>query len=510
MFNKVKISAPSKSKFDLSHERKLSMNMGDLVPIMVQEILPGDNFRVNTEMLMRFAPMLAPIMHRVNAFTHYFFVPNRLVWSEWEPFITGGKEGTSAPLAPFFYAPTSLQPGQQGLGSLADYLGLPVTTEYSNQNQQKISAIPFRAYQQIYNDYYRDQNLSDPVPITKNSGEIRIDQVAEINATCNLRKRAWEKDYFTSALPNAQRGGAVGVPMTPDRTNATYAVNATTNATVPNQTGLMTGSGGELQGAPANVALRLETNSSTLINDLRKATSLQRFLEKMNIGGARYVEQMLSMFGVRSSDQRLQRAEYLGGGRAPVVILEVLSTYDGTAADNYPQGHMSGHGISASSQHGFSRSFEEHGYVIGILSVIPKCAYQQNLPKHFQRFDKFDYAWPDFAHLGEQEIKTKELYWDPAAATPQGETTFGYQSRYAEYKFHSSTVHGDFRESLAYWAMQRIFAAEPQLNENFVMSDPTSRIFAVTDPAQHHLYVQLYNDVSALRPLPYYGTPSKA
>lgn len=169
---------------------------------------------------------------------------------------------------------------------------------------------------------------------------------------------------------------------------------------------------------------------------------------------------------------------------------------------------MAGHGISASSQHGFKRTFEEHGYVIGIMSVIPKTAYQQSLQKHFQRFDKFDYAWPDFAHLGEQEVKTKELYWDPSSVTPQGDQTFGYQSRYAEYKYHQSTVHGDFRENLAFWTMSRIFTAEPQLNENFVMSDPTTRIFAVTDPSLHHLYVQVYNDVSALRCLPYYGTPS--
>ncbi|WNK13931.1 MAG: major capsid protein [Microvirus sp.] len=505
MFSKIKQYSPKRNKFDLTHERKMSMNMGNLVPVLVQEVLPGDSIRCNTELLIRFAPMLAPVMHRINVYTHFFFVPNRLVWSEWENFITGGVSGTDAPVSPYVMAPVSLQTGQMGLGSLADYMGLPVTSAYSSANVQKISAIPFRAYQQIYNDYYRDQNLSQPVPITKNSGEITILNVAEINATFNIRQRAWEKDYFTSALPTAQRGGAVAVPVQ----NSTTASNVIKNTDgTPVADGALSSLGGILSPTGGGYA-RIDNNESTLINDLRKANALQRFLEKMNLGGSRYVEQMLTMFGVRSSDQRLQRAEYLGGGRSPVVISEVLSNFQFSGdAEGLPQGNMAGHGISASSDHGFSRSFEEHGYVIGIMSVLPKPSYQQSLPKHFQRFDKFDYAWPDFAHLGEQEVKTKELYWDPSAPQPNVESTFGYQSRYADYKYQASTVHGDMRENLAFWGMQRIFASEPALNESFVTSDPTTRIFAVTDPTLHHLYIQLVNNVSALRALPYYGTPS--
>ncbi|WNK13218.1 MAG: major capsid protein [Microvirus sp.] len=505
MFNKIKTYSPKRNKFDLSHERKLSANMGDLVPIMCQEVLPGDSFRVNSELLVRFAPMLAPMMHRVNVFTHFFFVPNRLVWSEWESFITGGADGTAAPVAPYFLGPCQpLAVPRFGLGSLPDYFGLPVTSLTPSANQKKISALPFRAYQTIYNEYYRDQNLSTAVPITKNSGEIDIiADAAELDATLSMRKRSWEHDYFTSALPWSQRGGAVAVPGD----GAYYTKQGGTNDGDPAAAGAVTmGAGGILQdSAPDN--LRHEV--STLINDLRKANSLQRFLEKMALGGSRYVEQMKTMFGVSSSDARLQRPEYLGGSRSPVVVSEVLSNFQFSGdAEGLPQGNMAGHGIAAGSNHGFKRSFEEHGYVIGILSVLPKTAYQQGLPKHFQRFDRFDYAWPDFAHLGEQEVLTRELYWDMGLPQQGNDSTFGYQARYADYKYQPSTVHGDFRENLAFWHMSRIFTAEPSLNAGFVESDPTTRIFAVEDPALHHLYCQVYNDVSALRPLPYFGTPS--
>lgn len=487
------------------------MNMGQLVPICCQEILPGDSFRWRTEMLIRFAPMLAPVMHRVNAKTEFFFVPNRLVWDEWELFITGGKTGqpSPAPMVPQIAIPQNVE-GMTleqlcGLGSLVDYMGLPVTSEPTNWHPQSISLLPFRAYQLIYNEYYRDQNLSDPVGITKRSGLIA--DAAEIIATMSMRNRSWEKDYFTSALPNAQRGGSVGVP----------GVTALQQAVVRDSAGnpqdagpLATNALGGLTGGAGASPTFIDQTISTMIQDLRKANALQRFLEKMNLSGARYVEQLRAMFGVSSSDQRLQRPEFLGSGRSPVVVSEVLSNFQFSGdPEGLPQGNMAGHGISVGSDHGFSRTFEEHGYVIGLLSVVPKTAYQQGLPRHFQRFDKFDYAWPDFAHLGEQEVKSKELYWQMGGGSAgPDEETFGYQSRYAEYKFGLSSVHGDFRENLAYWTMGRIFDSAPVLNEQFVTADPTTRIFAVTEPTLHHLYCQVYNDVSALRPLPYYGTPN--
>lgn len=517
IFSSIKLKKPKLNKFDLSHEKKLSLQMGKLVPMMCQEILPGDRFRVNSELMMRFAPMLAPIMHRVNVYTHYFFVPNRLLWNEWEDFITGGRLGTSEPVHPYLTINTAnCVNGYFENGTLADYLGLPFLDATNVITQPlNISALPFRAYQTIFNEYYRDQNLSTEVAFGLGSGSA----AADIIALTTLRQRAWEKDYFTSALPWAQRGSEVLMPMDGVATNANGditwadAVGSPLPPSIQNLQILPAGAGaGTIHSATNEGPITIEnideirvTNATTTINDLRRSVRLQEWLEKNARGGARYIEQILSHFGVTSSDARLQRPEYLGGGKAPVVISEVLSTVN-NAADTIPQGNMAGHGIAIGNTNGFSRRFEEHGYVVGIMSVIPRTAYQQGIPKSFLRESKLDYAWPEFAHLGEQEIYKSELYFNEAAVDHK--TTFGYQSRYAEYKYQCSQVSGEFRSSLAYWHMGRIFNADPSLNESFISSDPTQRIFAVEDADAHKLYCQIYNNVSALRPLPYFGTPT--
>lgn len=235
---------------------------------------------------------------------------------------------------------------------------------------------------------------------------------------------------------------------------------------------------------------------------------VQKWLEKNARGGYRYIEMILKHFGVMSSDSRLQRPEFLGGKASPVVISEVLSTFQFSGdASGQPQGNMAGHGIAASSGLGWSRKFEEHGYVISILRVLPRTCYQQGIPKQFMRFDKFDYPWPTFANLGEQEVKQSEIYADYGLPQDTPDATFGYQERYAECKYGFNTVHGDFRDSLAYWHEGRIFASAPALNEAFVEADPSHRIFAVEDEMVHKLYFQVYHKVDALRPLPFFGTP---
>lgn len=492
-----------KGKFNLSHERKLTMNMGKLVPVFLQEALPGDRFNVNTEMMMRVAPMLAPIMHRVDAYIHFFGVPKRILWTSFEDFITGGRNGDLAPVVPYITFPSAAAPDRSVNGSLADYLGLPTIDEADIAqvtNPQKISALPFRAYQMIYNEYYRDQNLSDPVPFSLGDGPQAGQDLLNIT---ELRKRAWQKDYLTSALPWAQRGQPAGAPV-----SFPEGVTKLTNPDgSPIPAGAMSGtvSGADtIMAVGANAAL-IE-NGTVMINELRKASRLQEWLERNARGGARYIEQILAQFGVKSSDARLQRPEYLGGGKTNIVISEVLSTF-GNSTTETPQGNMSGHGIGVGARQGFTRRFEEHSYIIGILSVLPKTGYMQGVNKLWKRFDKFDEAWPTFANLGEQEVKESEVYADYKAPANTPDGTFGYQERYAEYKYAPSTVHGEFRDSLAYWHMDRIFTAKPALNENFVMSDPTNRVFAVTDPDIHHLYVQLYNRVDAVRPLPFFGTP---
>jgi hypothetical protein len=227
---------------------------------------------------------------------------------------------------------------------------------------------------------------------------------------------------------------------------------------------------------------------------------LQEWLERSARGGTRYVESILSHFGVKSSDKRLQRPEYITGTKSPVIISEVLNT----AGAALPQGNMSGHGMAVNSGKAGSYRCEEHGYIIGIMSVMPKTAYQQGIPKHFLKDDPFDYFWPSFANIGEQEVKNDEVY----AFTPTGNEPFGYVPRYAEYKFEQSRVAGDFRTSLAYWHLGRIFNSQPGLNGTFITSDPTHRIFAVTDPLQEKLYAHVLNRVTAIRPMPKFGIPS--
>lgn len=486
----------------------MSLNMGDLIPILVQEVLPGDRFRLNQEIMLRLAPLLAPMMHRVNCTVHNWFVPNRLVWNEWQDAITGGKDGDLAPVFPYFYAVPVSNSTLFTNGTLADYFGLPTvpTALPSITNQYKISALAFRAYQLIYNECYRDQNLSDPVPFSLAGGEILPNTQAFIDLL-SLRKRAWEKDYFTSALPWAQRGGAASAPVDYAPGGASPVVNSVTGAPQINQTAFTTNANGDLVTTPDGGA-RIESEATVDVQEMRKAFRVQEWLEKNARGGARYIEVLLKHFGVMSSDARLQRPEFLGGATQPVVISEVLSNFQFSGdAEGLPQGNMAGHGISVGGQYGFSRRFEEHGHVISILSVVPRTCYQQGINKAFRRFDKFDYAWPTFANLGEQEVKDSEIYaeYEAPANTPDG--TFGYQERYAEYKYGFNTVHGDFRESLAYWHDGRIFTAKPNLNESFVMSDPSHRVFAVEDPAVHKLYCQVYNGLSAIRPLPFHGIP---
>lgn len=515
LFDKVRLRRPSRNKFDLSHEKKLSCRMGNLIPIMVQDIIPGDSFRVKSEIMLRMAPMLAPIMHRVNVYTHYFFVPNRLVWSEWEDFITGGREGISSPVAPTMSMDDLFASGFLDVSGLSDYMGLPTLTA-APIVEVGVSALPFRAYQQIYDEYYRDQNLEASLAVSKASGPV---VGAELGKLATIRQRAWEKDYFTSALPWAQRGPEVLMPIEGDAT-----VNYIDQGGVLfHQDGTPIVTGGPLDAIPTtgdgafpringsteplnirNIESVEFENSTVTINEFRRSIRLQEWLEKNARGGARYVEQILSHFGVKSSDARLQRPEYLGGGRTPVMISEVLSTFqDPTGAGN-PQANMAGHGASFGTTNGFKRSFEEHGYVIGIMSVIPRTAYQQGIPRHFSKFDKFDYFWPEFANLGEQEIKQQEIWYADSGVPSE---TFGYQSRYAEYKYACSSVHGTFRTNQAFWHMGRIFSSTPSLNEEFVMSDPTDRIFAVPE-AQDKLYCHLYNRVDAIRPMPYFGTPT--
>lgn len=565
LFNNVVIPKVRKSFHNLSYENKLSFDMGDLVPVYTENVVPGDRFRVNTEVFLRFAPMLAPIMHRVNCYVHYFFVPYRLIWDDWKDFITGGEDGLLQPVFPKY----RLFGKYCAPGQLGDFLGYNFSTDLSSETTSKsggeYSLLDFRAYQLIYNEYYRDQNLTPAVQFSKASGNSQSTDVlisgtdydslsADIALAelMTLRKRAWEKDYFTSALPFVQRGVAAQIPFGDPSISGSgisniyqiqnsedYQVavkNGSTsddldfdpNNVIPNYE---ITSGGSIvrngsrailaqQGQPNRInlngshgvsvndiasKLQLDGLTAPTINELRLSNHIQKWLEINARVGSRYIEQILGHYGVRVPDYRLDRPEYLGGGKSPVQISEVLQT--SSTDDITPQGNMSGHAYAVGNKNKFKYTFDEHGIVLGIMSVLPRTSYQQGMSRFHTKFDKFDHYFPEFAHLGEQDIKEEELWCSYAAANQEtNKSTFGYQERYAEYKYRSSEVHGDFRTSLDFWHLGRKFENKPELNTSFVESNPSKRIWAVQDGA--HLWCYAYNSVASVRPIPKHSIPS--
>lgn len=500
LFNTIQIRKPKKNVFDLSHDVKLSLNMGELVPIMVTEAVPGDKFNISCESLLRFAPLVAPVMHRMDVSMHYFFVPNRITWPGWEDFITGNDT----------VSPPVVQIDSTNETRLTDYLGIPPAI---GAEAEVISALPMAAYQMIYNEYYRDQNLIAEVDYELVNGSNTANTDLFV-----LRKRAWEHDYFTAALPFAQKGNAVAIPLGEVQLKADWAAGTPPYPNFESGTGVnYNGNIQTLIGGPgggdyitnsANTFVQQAYNpegslevGSTTVSDLRRAIKLQEFLELTARGGSRLIEWVRSVFGVKSSDARLQRPEYITGTKSPVQVSEVLNTSDTASA---PQGNMAGHGISVTSGKYGNYFCEEHGFIIGIMSVMPKTAYQQGIQKHWLKQDRLEYFIPQFAHIGEQPVENRELY---AFQGTDGDDTFGYVPRYAEYKFENNRVAGDFRTTLDHWQAGRIFSAPPALNEDFVSADPTHRIFAVTDPNEQKLYCHVYNKVRAIRPMPKFGTP---
>jgi len=497
LFNSIKLTKPQKNSFDLSHDVKLSTKMGQLTPILTLECVPGDKFNLGCESLVRFAPMIAPVMHRMDVSMHYFFVPNRILWNNWEKFITDANSGVVAPY--FIWDGNPID----SYAKFFDYMGIPPNNGGS-VTDQNLNALPIAAYQCIYNEYYRDQNLQTPVDYKLNDGSNNSRLISTFG---KLRNRAWEHDYFTSSLPFAQKGAAVDIPIGLVEGDLPVYLNSS-NGTSLNGTpsSVNVAAQGGRTDVPAD-SLYADTSNAeiepTTINDLRRAFRLQEWLEKNARGGTRYIESILSHFGVRSSDARLQRPEYITGVKTPVVISEVLNTTGQT--DGLPQGNMAGHGLSISSGKSGSYYCEEHGYIIGIMSVMPKTAYQQGIPKTYLKNDTLDYYFPSFANIGEQPVTKNELY----AYTSNANDTFGYVPRYAEYKFMPSRVAGEFRTTLDYWHLGRIFATEPNLNSTFIECNPddTTRIFAVEDDTDP-LYCHVYNKIQAVRPMPKYGTPS--
>lgn len=515
IFNSIQLPKVGSNQFDLSHDLKMSFSMGELIPTAVIEALPGDHFEISCENLLRFAPLISPVMHKVRVTTHYFFVPNRLLWAQWEDFITGNADIE----APYLRINDEQQFVEGGIG---DYLGYPTGPVPENF---RLSPMPLAAYFKIYDEYYRDQNLQTekflPLVPGPNETGVYADAVDPLSAGALPLRRAWQHDYFTAALPFAQKGDTVQLPLTQATTIPVEATNAAgfpllrDNATGnPLVSGAVSASvsgadpiivaGGNTAYYDPNGHLTVDIQSDAVdITTVRRAFRLQEFLERAARGGTRYTEQILSMFDQRSSDARLQRPEYIGGSKQNMVISEVLATAETTAA-GVSVGTMAGHGISVGGGNTFRYKCEEHGYVIGIINVQPDTAYQQGAHRQFTRFDRLDYAWPTFANIGEQEVLNKEIF----AAAPNPEEIFGYVPRYAEYKYLPSRVAGEMKTSLDFWHLGRIFSTLPVLNDEFVQCNPDTRIFAVEDPAVDHLYSHIFNHIKVRRKLPKFGTPT--
>lgn len=482
-----------RNKFSLSHTRLFTQDLGELVPCGCIEVLPGDTIQHAVSALVRSSPLLSPVMHPVDVRIASYFVPTRLVWSNFADMITGGPAGVSLPVHPTIASPAGTG---FAVGTLGDYLGIPTGVQ-----NLPVSALPFRAYGLIWNEFFRDQDLETAVTVSLADG---VDSTTSIA----LKNCAWEKDYLTSSRPTEQKGPAITIPLgslapvtgfgLPDGTATSTATtfrdtaNNNTNpdsapassARIKTQTSGNTGAANRPQ-----VFADLSTASTITVNALRQAMALQRYEENRSRYGSRYTE-YLRFLGVRSSDARLQRPEYLGGGSQTIQFSEVLTT--GTFGSE-PVGALKGHGLSAMRSNRYRRFFEEHGFVITLMSVRPKTMYLNSLKRIWNRRAKEDYWQQELQHLGQQAVLNKEVY--SAHSTPDG--TFGFQDRYDEYRREESYVSGEFRSTLNFWHFGRSFGSNPALNASFVSCVPTEVPFAL--PSADVLWTMTKHSIQARR-----------
>lgn len=530
-----------RTKFDRSHVYKTTFDSGRLIPVFIDEVLPGDTTRMSVNYFARLATPIKPIMDNIYLDWFFFFVPNRLVWEHWQNFCFEQEDPDDST---DYVIPTVTAAGNSDnayIGSLWDYFGLPVNT---SGNLSGISALPFRGVYLIWNEWFRDENLQKSVKIQKG------DTNEVLNSSRASEQPSWvftsgtsivpglacpprgkRHDYFTSALPWTQKGPGVSVglagtaPVQGEFSISGFKTGVVTAEETSNrlQALAVEGKNGRISGYPAisswptdNVTVggltqsgliaNLDESSIFTINSLRTAFQMQKFYERLARGGSRYTEVLRSFFGVVSPDARLQRPEFLGSFTKMVNVNPIAQT---SATDNTsPQGNLSAYGVTAAKFHGFTKSFVEHGYVFGFVCARADLTYQQGINKMWLRSTVYDFYWPTFAHLGEQAIELREIY---AQGSEADTTVFGYQERYAEYRYKPSQITGKFRSSvtsgnLDVWHLSQFFSNAPTLNEEFIMENPPiERIIAV--PSEPEFLLDIGFRYTTVRPMPMFGTP---
>lgn len=524
-----------RTKFDRSHVYKTTFDSGKLIPVFVDEVLPGDTTRMSVSYFARLATPIKPIMDNIYLDWFFFFVPNRLVWEHWQNFCFEQEDPDDST---DYVIPTVTATGNSNnayISSLWDYFGLPVNTSGTLSG---ISALPFRGVYLIYNEWFRDENLQKSVKIQKGD----VNEV--LNSTRSSEQPSWvftsgtnivpgfacpprgkRHDYFTSALPWTQKGAGVQVPLTgnafvydaqgvsiPNMPTvkevdvAGRIITRELDGNWPHEVYTYNSTNENLVSANRFSYADLESISGATINSLRTAFQMQKFYERLARGGSRYTEVLRSFFGVVSPDARLQRPEFLGSFTKMVNVNPIAQT---SATDSTsPQGNLSAYGVTASKFHGFTKSFVEHGYIFGFVCARADLTYQQGINKMWLRSTVYDFYWPTFAHLGEQAIELREIY---AQGSEADTTVFGYQERYAEYRYKPSQITGKFRSSvvngsLDMWHLSQFFKNAPTLNEEFIMENPPiDRIIAVTDEPEFLLDIGFR--YTTVRPMPMFGTP---